>query len=229
MVLLPHATCIAKSYFCRQFLTSYAAELRSAAGQHVRLTVLAVVIALLASVPLVLTTRRSPTARTLVLAAAGGVYALPSLSLFILLQPAFGVLTDTPVLIALTLYNLLVLLRNLFTGLDGVDPDVVEAARGMGYGPGRLFLRVELPLALPAVLAGVRVATVSTIALVSVGGLIGQGGLGDLLYQGFQFDRRSELMTSLLLIVALAVIADLLLLALQRSTTRWSRARVARA
>jgi len=219
VVLLPHATCIAKSYFCRQFLTSYAAELRSAAGQHVRLTVLAVVIALLASVPLVLATRRSPTARTLVLAAAGGVYALPSLSLFILLQPAFGVLTDTPVLIALTLYNLLVLLRNLFTGLDGVDPDVVEAARGMGYGPGRLFLRV----------AGVRVATVSTIALVSVGGLIGQGGLGDLLYQGFQFDRRSELMTSLLLIVALAVIADLLLLALQRSTTRWSRARVARA
>jgi osmoprotectant transport system permease protein len=128
------------------------------------------------------------------------------------------------VVIGLTGYTLLVLVRNVLAGLAGVPEDVVEAARGMGLGPVRMFLRVQLPLALPTILAGVRVATVSTVALVTVGVVVSNGGLGQLIFEGFNNNLyRAQILTASLLCVLLAAVADLLLLGLERLLTPWVR------
>lgn len=228
--LLPAATCIRTSWFCGDFVSQYSDDILAGLRQHLRLSVLGVLIALALAVPLALLARRSRLWRAVVLTTGGIVYTIPSLALFVLLTPlpGFGYLNDRSVLAALVLYNILVLVRNLLTGLDGVPADVLDAARGMGYGRTRLFTQVELPLALPALIAGLRVAAVSTVALVTVGGVLGQGGLGTLLFNGLQRDLKSEIALPLLLVVALALVADLLLLAVQRATTGWSRAGVAR-
>jgi len=195
----------------------------AALRQHVTLTVLSVAFGLLLALPLALLARRSARLEQVVLGTTGIVYTIPSLALFAVLAPVTG-LTQTTVVIGLTAYTLLVLVRNLLAGLKGVPPDVVEAARGMGVGPRRLLLRVELPLALPTVLAGVRVATVSTVALVTVGVVVSNGGRGQLIFEGFNNNLyRAEILTASALCVLLAAVADLLLLGVERLLTPWSR------
>jgi osmoprotectant transport system permease protein len=163
--------------------------------------------------------------RSSILGLLGVIYTIPSLALFVLLQPVFGVTHATPVVVALVGYAQLLLVRNVLIGLEEVPADVLEAARGTGYGPARLLFGVRIPLALPAILAGIRLTTVSTIALLSVGGLIQQGGLGQLILDGQQRDIRAQVVAGVVAIVALALIADLVLLLLQRLATPWSRAR----
>ena len=126
--------------------------------------------------------------------------------------------------IGLVSYTLLILVRNIVTGLDSVPSEVKEAAEGMGYSPRRQLLRVELPLAMPAVVTGVRLATVTTVGLVTVTALIGQGGLGQLLLDGFNRAFRTPLTVGVVLSLALAVCADLLLVALLYVTTPWRHA-----
>jgi osmoprotectant transport system permease protein len=195
----------------------------AATRQHVTLTVVSVGLGLLLAVPLALLARRSQRLETLILGLVGVIYTIPSLALFAVLAPITG-LTEKTVVIGLTAYTLLVLVRNVLTGLQGVSADVVEAARGMGVGPVRLLLRVQLPLALPTILAGVRVATVSTIALVTVGAVVSNGGLGQLIFEGFNNNfYRAEILTATLLCVLLAAVADALLLAVEWALTPWSR------
>jgi osmoprotectant transport system permease protein len=158
-----------------------------------------------------------------VLAITGVLYTIPSLALFALLLPLTG-LSRTTALIPLTLYTLLILVRNTVTGLDGVPPEVKDAATGMGYSPSRRLLRVELPLALPAIIAGIRIATVTIIGLVTVTALIGQGGLGALMLDGLQRAFRTPLTVGIVLSLALAVVADLLLVLALRLATPWQRA-----
>jgi osmoprotectant transport system permease protein len=158
-----------------------------------------------------------------VLAITGVLYTIPSLALFGMLIPLTG-LTSTTALIPLTAYTLLILVRNTVTGLDGVPADVKDAALGMGYSRTRQLLRVELPLALPAIIAGIRIATVTTIGLVAITALIGQGGLGALMYDGFQRDFRTPVTVGIVLSLALAIVADLLLVLAQRIATPWARA-----
>lgn len=197
----------------------------AATREHVALTLVSVGLGLTIAVPLALLARRVGWLRTPVLGFAGLLYTIPSLALFAVLAPITG-LSATTVVIGLTGYTLLVLVRNVLAGLDGVPPDVVEAARGMGLGPGRLLWRVELPLALPAVLAGLRIATVSTVALVTVGVVVSNGGLGQLIFQGFTNNLfRAQIFTATALCVLLALTADLLLLGLERLLTPWTRAR----
>jgi osmoprotectant transport system permease protein len=133
-------------------------------------------------------------------------------------------LSRTTALIPLTAYTLLILVRNTVTGLDGVAPEVKDAAVGMGYSRFRQILRVELPLALPAIIAGIRIATVTTIGLVAITALIGQGGLGALMLDGFRLQFRTPLTVGIVLSLALAVVADLLLVFAQRLSTPWARA-----
>jgi osmoprotectant transport system permease protein len=195
----------------------------AATRQHVTLTVISVGLGLLLAIPLALVARRSPRLETLILGLAGVIYTIPSLALFAVLAPYTG-LTAKTVVIGLTSYTLLVLVRNVLAGLQGVPADVVEAARGMGLGPLRLLLRVQLPLAVPAILAGVRVATVSTVALVTVGAVVSNGGLGQLIFEGFNNNfYRAEILTATLLCVLLAAVADGLLLVLERLLTPWTR------
>jgi osmoprotectant transport system permease protein len=195
----------------------------AATKQHVTLTLVSVALGLLLAVPLALLARRFRWLETPLLGLTGVIYTIPSLALFALLAPLTG-LTATTVVIGLTGYTLLVLVRNVLAGLAGVPEDVVEAARGMGLGPVRLFLRVQLPLALPTILAGVRVATVSTVALVTVGVVVSNGGLGQLIFEGFNNNLyRAQILTASLLCVLLAAVADVLLLGLERLLTPWAR------
>ncbi len=210
-------------WLSRSFVTDNYDAIVAATRQHITLTVISVALGLLLALPLALLARRLPRLETVIVGAAGVIYTIPSLALFAVLAPVTG-LTQTTVVIGLTGYTLLILIRNVLAGLEGVPPEVVEAARGMGLGPLRLLLRVQLPLALPAVLAGVRVATVSTIALVTVGAVVSNGGLGRLIFEGFNNNfYRAEILTATLLCVALAAVADVLLLLLERLLTPWAR------
>jgi osmoprotectant transport system permease protein len=194
-------------------------------GQHVRLTVGAVLLGALIALPLALLARRSRFLAGPVLGLSSVVYTIPSLAMFAFLAPFTGSLSATTVLVGLTLYTLVILVRNFLAGLQGVPADVREAARGMGYGPARLFLRVDLPLALPAFMAGLRIATVSTVALVTVGVITGNGGLGQLIIGGLNANfYRAEIVTGAVGCVLLALVADVLLAGLERLLTPWTRA-----
>ena len=209
-------------WWSADWFTSRGPEILAATRQHVILTVIAVGLGLALSLPLAVLAHRRPRWRSPVLALSGVVYTIPSLALFALLVPFTG-LSKTTVEIGLVGYTLLILVRNTLTGLANVPGDVIDAARGMGYAGGRLLWRVELPLALPAVIGGVRIATVSTIALVTIGAEVSYGGLGRLILEGFQNDYRAEAFGASVLCVALAIVADLLLLGVQWLATPWRR------
>jgi osmoprotectant transport system permease protein len=192
-------------------------------AEHVRLTVAAVVLGAVIALPLALIARRGRWLAGPVLGLSTLVYTIPSLAMFAFVAPVTG-LSATTVLIGLVLYSLVILVRNFLAGLQAVPDDVREAARGMGYGPGRLFWQVELPLALPAFMAGLRIATVSTVALVTVGVIVGHGGLGQLITGGFNANfYRAEIVTGAVGCVLLALFADLLLAGLERALTPWAR------
>lgn len=215
---------IPNPWFSTQYLQQGRSELLMALEQHVVITACAVAAGLVLSLPLALLARRSKVAETLVVGAAGVVYTVPSLALFALLVP-YTAYTATTAVIALALYTLVILVRNAVTGLAQVPVEVVEAARGMGYGAGRRLLRVELPIALPSIVAGVRVATVSTISLLTVAAYVGTGGFGQLIDQGFRADYRAKIVTACVACVLLALVADALLVLVQRLLTPWTRAR----
>ena len=191
-------------------------------GEHVILTVLPVAIGLAISLPLAIAVAGRPRLSTALLSVTSALYTIPSLAFFVLLLPFTG-LSRTTAVIALTVYTLVILARNTLTGLTGVPRDVTEAAEAMGYRRGARLLRVELPLALPVIMAGVRIATVTTIGLVTVSAFIGQGGLGRLFLDGFRRNFLTPVVVGFVLSMVLAVLADLLLLGAQRLATPWAR------
>jgi len=190
--------------------------------QHIELTLLSVGFGLLIALPLALLSARYRRVYGPVLAVTGVLYTIPSLALFALLLPITG-LSQLTAVIPLAGYTLLILIRNIVTGLDGVPEEVKDAAQGMGYSRARQLLRVELPIALPPIVAGIRIAMVTTIGLVTVTALIGQGGLGALLLDGFKRDFRTPLTVGIVLSLALAIVADLFLLGVLRVATPWRR------
>jgi osmoprotectant transport system permease protein len=192
--------------------------------QHIELTVIAVGVGLLIAVPLGLLAWRSRVFRGPIFSLTGILYTIPSLALFSALVPftGFSILTAE---IGLVSYTLLILIRNIVVGLNAVPDDVREAARGMGYRPFAELLGIDLPLAIPAIVGGMRIATVTTIGLVTVTALIGEGGLGSLIYDGLLRDFKTPLVVGTLLSVALAFVADLGLAGTQRLITPWSRGR----
>ncbi|PRY43197.1 osmoprotectant transport system permease protein [Geodermatophilus tzadiensis] len=193
-------------------------------GEHVRLTVLAVVIGAVIALPLALLARRSRLLSAPVLGLSTVVYTIPSLAMFALLVPFTGLSSNT-VLVGLVAYSLVILVRNFLAGLQGVPADVREAARGMGLSPAQALWRVDLPLALPAFMAGLRIATVSTVALTTVGVLVGHGGLGQLITGGFAANfYRAEIVTGAVGCVLLTLLADILLAGVERALTPWARA-----
>jgi osmoprotectant transport system permease protein len=198
-------------------------DITEALGQHVSLTIQAVVIALALALPLAALAHTRPRLAGPVVGTAGVLYTVPSLALFALLAPYTGI-GRTTVLIGLVAYALLVLIRNILFGLQGVDPAVIDAARGMGFGRARMLVQVELPQALPSIVAGVRVAAVSTVALVTVGVVVGFGGLGQLMFRGFRSNYHAEIMTATILCLVIALVADVAIVLLARVLMPWSRA-----
>jgi osmoprotectant transport system permease protein len=202
-------------------------ELARRVGEHLLVTVIAVVIGFAISFALALLVRRFPRLYGPVIGISGTLYSIPSLALFALLIPLTGLSLLTAE-IALVSYTLVILVRNIVTALEGVPPEVVEAATAMGYTRWQRLWRVELPIALPIIVAGIRIATVTTIGLVTVATLIGMGGLGYLIVNiGIQRFFPTATLTGVVAVVTLSATADLLLLGAQRALTPWARARAA--
>jgi osmoprotectant transport system permease protein len=192
--------------------------------EHLELTAIAVGVGFLLAFVLSLAIRQLPGLYGPVTWVTGVLYTIPSLALFALLIPFTGLSVVTAE-IGLVGYTLLILVRNIVGGLRAVPGDVREAAIGMGYSRWQLLWHIELPLALVVIIAGVRVAVVTTIGLTTVTAVIGQGGLGFLILQGIQQFFATPLMIGALLSVALGVVLDGLLVLLQRQVTPWTRAR----
>lgn len=209
------------------WISSNTGQIRDATLQHLELTLIAVAVGLVLSLPLAVLVWRRRGLRIAVVGFTALLYTIPSIALFALLGPVTGFFSITTAEVALVSYTLLILVRNILAGLAAVPDDAREAARGMGYSATRQFVRVELPLAMPAVFAGLRVATVTTVGLVTVTAFIGQGGLGQLLITGFQESAVSPFYTpiavGLVLSMAMAGVLDLMLVGLQRVTLPWAR------
>jgi osmoprotectant transport system permease protein len=215
-------TAPANPWFSWQYVHDNGSQLLAALREHASLTAEAVVIATLVAIPLAVIAYWYRRLTGPILALSGVLYTIPSLALFAFLAPFIGIGRVT-VLIGLVLYALLMIVRNALAGLNQVSEDVLDAARGMGYGRFARLLRIELPLAVPGILTGVRLATVSTVALTTVGVLVGHGGLGQLISAGFHSNYRAEIATATVLAVLLALLLDLVLLGFGRVLTPWTR------
>ncbi len=213
---------VVNDWVCLDYLRDRHDELWDATVQHLGITVAAVLAGLLLALPLALIARRFTRLEGAILGLSTALYTVPSLALFPLLVPFTG-LSPLTVVIGLALYSLTVLVRNALEGLRAVPEEVRESAVGLGYSPLRLLTRVELPLALPVLMAGLRVATVSTVALTTVGAIVAYGGLGNLLASGVQQDFKAQVLAASVLCVVLAVALDAVLLLAQRLLTPWTR------
>jgi osmoprotectant transport system permease protein len=217
---------LVNSWYCTDYLKDRHSDLTSALSQHLQITAWSLLLAVLLAFPLALLARRLPRLQGLVLGTSTMIYTIPSIALFPFLVPFTGISMET-VVIGLALYALTILVRSMLAGLTGVPEEVRESARGLGYGRMRLLFRVELPLALPVIMAGMRVATVSTVALTTVGALVSYGGLGNLIEDGVQNDFKAELLAASVLCVVIAVVLDVLLVGLQWLATPWTRKQAA--
>jgi osmoprotectant transport system permease protein len=196
----------------------------SATLQHQQITGAALALGIVIAFPLALIARRLPRLQGVILGTSTAIYTIPSLALFPLLVPFTGISAET-VVIGLALYALTILVRSMLAGLTGVPAEVRESATGLGYGRTRLLLRVELPLALPVMMAGLRVATVSTVALTTVGTLVSYGGLGNLIQDGVANDFKAELLAASVLCVVIAVTLDAIIVGVQWVSTPWTHRR----
>jgi osmoprotectant transport system permease protein len=199
-------------------------DIWAALAEHVVLTVIPVGLGFMMAFPMALASIRWPMLYSPLLGVAGILFAIPTLALFVVMIPFTG-LSKATAIVPLTLYTLLILLRNTVEGLKGVPSHIREAAEAMGYTRARQLFRIELPLAVPVIMAGLRIATVNTIAYVAITALIGQGGLGNLFMDGFLRQFPTPLIVGLVLSVTLAVAADLGLLGVQHVLTPWRRDR----
>lgn len=183
-------------------------------AEHLVMVGVALLIAILIALPLSLVLSKWPRLATGVLGLLGVLYTIPSIALLILLLPIFG-LNQRSVIVALVIYTQIILVRNLVTGLQGVSPAMLEAARGMGMNGWQRWVWVQLPLALPVILAGVRLALIVAIAIATIGAKFGAGGLGTLLFDGIAQSRYDKILAGALIVAGLALLVNYLLLALE--------------
>lgn len=195
---------------------------------HVYLSFVSLAIALAISLPIGVLAARRRKVYPPVTFVTGILYSIPSLALFSILISIPGVgIGPKPVIISLVAYSLLVLIRNVVAGLDSVPAETIDAARGMGLTERQILFKVELPLALPVIVAGVRIATVTVIGIATIGAYISAGGLGKMIFDGINRNFPTMIITGAVLATALAVVSDVLLLALERHLRPWARQRQA--
>jgi osmoprotectant transport system permease protein len=193
---------------------------------HLRLSLVPVLIGLLIAVPLGVLVQRAPIPRRLTMAAASVVFTVPSLALFVALPVIIGtrILDEANVLVALTAYTTALMVRAVLEALDAVPAQVCDAATAVGYSPIKRILKVELPLSIPVMIAGLRVVVVTNIAMVSVGSVIGIGGLGTWFTEGYATDKSDQILAGIIALFALAVVIDVLIVLAGRFATPWSHA-----
>jgi osmoprotectant transport system permease protein len=207
--------------FCPSWIVHNLGRYETPLWQHVKLTVLAVAIGFVIAFSLALLAHRRRWLVPPITQVTGILYTIPSVAMFFLLLPLTGRGTGTA-LVALVAYTLLIIFRNVMTGLDGVPPEARDAGRGMGLTDGQLLWKVELPLAVPEIMAGLRVAVTTTVGLTALAVYAGAGGLGGALFADINF--RSNVAVAGGLCVLLAIVLDLVVLAVQRALTPWARA-----
>jgi osmoprotectant transport system permease protein len=204
-------------------------ELTTLTLHHLKLALLPILFGLIIAIPLGILCARWRWLYPPTLGIANVLYGVPSLALFMLFIPYFGIgsggKADFTIMIPLTLFSLSVLVPNVVDGLRSVPDPVRQSATAMGFGTLRRLVQVELPIAVPVVIAGARVAAVASISLVSVGVLIGNGGLGQLFIDGYSRDFTTPIIVSCVLIIALALVSDGVLVTAQRLLTPWARTR----
>ena len=208
-----------------QWILDHLAEVREATVEHLRLTVIAVVVGFVLASALAVVALRWRWTFAPITWVTGVLYTIPSLALFTMLVPIFGLGSTVAAEIALVSYTLLILVRNIVAGVDGVPDAAVDAADGMGFARGRRLVRVELPLATPVIIAGVRIATVTTVGLVTVTALIGLGGYGDLINDGLDRQFPTPIILGGTLSVLMALALDAALVGVERLLTPWRRTR----
>jgi osmoprotectant transport system permease protein len=206
------------------WVSTHASEIGERVAEHLELTVIAVVVGLLIAFALSFIALRIPWSYAPITGFTGILYTIPSLALFAFLVPYTGLSVLTAE-IGLVSYTLLILIRNIVNGVRGVPAEVRDAALGMGYTSRQILWRIELPLALGVIFAGIRVATITTIGLVTVTALIGEGGLGYFILLGIQLFFSTPLIVGAVGSVLLAVLFDGGLVLVQRALTPWSRIR----
>ena len=213
-------------FFRWSYVTSQWGQIQGDLLQHIKLSLIAVAIGTAISIPLSILAWRFRLVRTPVFAVASTLYIIPSLALFVFLGPLTGFVASYETAeIALVGYTLLILIWNTVAGLEAVPADAREAAIALGYSPTAALVRVDLPLALPYVFAGLRVAMATVIGLVTVTALIGLGGLGQQITYGFTIGYNTPIIVGLVFSIALAALFDLLLVGAQRLAVPWSRSR----
>jgi osmoprotectant transport system permease protein len=215
------ASCVEANGFCPRWIADNWERYKEPLIQHIELTLIAVAIGFVIAFSLALAAHRRRWLIPPITQVTGILYTVPSVAAFFLLLPLTG-RGDVTALIALVSYTLLIIFRNVITGLDGVPAESRDAGRGMGLTERQLLWRVELPLALPEIMAGLRIAVTTTVGLASLAFLAGAGGLGGAIFADIQF--RSNVVVAGGLCLLLAVVLDLLVLALQKALTPWTRA-----
>ncbi len=183
--------------------------------QHLSMTLTALVISLAIALPLSLLLLRSERLANGALGFLGVLYTIPSIALLILLLPVFG-LNQRSVIVALIIYTQVILVRNMVVGLKGVPTYILEAAKGVGMSGWQSWRRVQLPLALPIIIAGLRIATIVAIAIATIGAKFGAGGLGTLLFDGIAQNRYDKIVAGSVVVVVMAIILNRLLIAAER-------------
>ncbi len=191
-------------------------------GQHLKLTFVALAIAIVIALPLGVLLSRQRRLYGPVMALLSALYTIPSIALLVLLLPVLG-LGFWPTIVALVIYCQAILVRNTVAGLNNVDAAVLEAARGMGLSDWQILWGVELPLAMPVILAGVRIATISTIAIATVAAFFNAGGLGSLIREGISQDYGDKILAGAIAVTVIAVLAEQGLRALTRWSERYKR------
>ena len=192
---------------------------------HLRMSLVPVLIGLVIAVPLGVLVQRAPIPRRLTTATASVVFTVPSLALFVALPVIIGtrILDEANVLVALTAYTTALMVRAVLEALDAVPAQVSDAATAVGYSPIKRILKVELPLSIPVMIAGLRVVVVTNIAMVSVGSVIGIGGLGTWFTEGYATDKSDQILAGIIALFVLAVVIDMLIVLAGRLATPWSR------
>jgi len=200
------------------YLWTHFGDVATRFGQHLRMTLIALAIALIIALPLGILISRYRRLEGPIMGVLGILYTIPSLALLVLLIPFVGLGLDNAVIV-LVIYAQVILVRNIVVGLTGIDPAIVEAARGMGMNGWQRLTRVELPLALPVILAGVRIATVTIIGIGTIAALINAGGIGRLLFDGVSQSNEQKIIAGSIAAAVLAGLANLLLRWIERRTS----------
>ena len=200
------------------FLNQYGADILSKTGQHIYISAVALALGIIVAVPLGMLLTRAPKISGAVIGLASVMQTIPALALLAIMIPIFGI-GSTPAIVALFIYSLLPILRNTYLGLTSVDPALIDAAKGMGMNSFQRMWKVELQLALPVIMAGVRLSATYVIAWTALASCIGAGGLGDLIFNGLNLYRSDLILGGSIPVIILALVADFLLGKLEAKLT----------